>query len=272
MPEDISANELTELGIVPVSVALLRSCIPTISHWSSQCLTKLHEARYVLCDPYYCSAHFKNGDEWIQPMIALDWLLERVTRLSKELAKPHLENPWLILDEGATLAASFMRNTLDRADLDAAAAGEIPEIEVGSDFHLKNIGRSLAYSVKHAPALTLWYRGQNREYLMPDAQSVVSRGFLLHRQFRDSSLIPSAYRGIDAAYADMARLEKFLKEIMLWYDVADEVLGPDYQVVRPGEAYFEREARPSAKMSSTTIVYDMNGDPEEFYTKHCEFE
>src|SRR5580658_5404447 len=46
-PPHTSASDLQRLGIVPLSVDLLRAYLPFDSHWSRQCFDRIGAAKYV---------------------------------------------------------------------------------------------------------------------------------------------------------------------------------------------------------------------------------
>jgi hypothetical protein len=226
-PPRVSASDLQRLGIVPLSVDLLRAYLPFGSHWSRQCFDRIGAAKYVLCDPFYCSALYRDGERWRQPSIAMDWLLERQATWPKELVEPYQKNPSTILNEGASLAAYHLKDLLDHEQLRAAGGGEIPEIVIRDPTHLEDLGGAFRSFGRHGGKVKIWFRGQNREYRMPDATEMVAKGLLLHREFRDPALIPLAYRQIDAFYSKPERLQSFTSDVMHWYDLANELMGPD---------------------------------------------
>jgi hypothetical protein len=267
-PEPLSLGDLRRLGVLPLSVELLNSYLPLGSHWHRLCFEQVRGAQFILCDPYYCSALFQKGKQWHQPPLAMDWLLERENKRPKEPTADYWENPSSILSEGAQLAASRLHELFSGDELEAALDGQIPEMIVRTPEQLGDVAGAIRSLTRYGPDIRTWFRGQNREYLMPDASDVSANGLFLHRAFRDPSLIPRAYRQIDVAYSTPERMKTFVLEWMHWYDLANRVLGPDRRVVVPKKGEIIPADQLGPGFSSTWETTDDEGNVVETFTRH----
>jgi hypothetical protein len=223
-PPDVTGEELARLGIIPVSIELLTSYLPATRSWSQQCFDLLQHQDFVLCDPYYCSALFFDGARWRQPPIAMDWLDVRQAYLPPELVQDYFVNPSAILNEGAAMGATFLREIYGAKMLTDAAEGAVPQLEVHSRQEFEDICGAIQALSRHGSKIKIWYRGQTQEHQMADGRALVAKGLLLHREFRDASLVPADYRAIDAIYSDAERMKQFVFEVMQWHDFADSLI------------------------------------------------
>jgi len=240
-PPDVTAEELARLGMIPVDIEVLRSYLPATRSWS-QCFDLLQHQEFVLCDPYYCSALFFDGTRWRQPSIALDWLDVRQAYLPQELVQHYFSNPSSILNEGAEMGATFLREIYDMKMLADAARGTVPQLAVHSKQEFEDICGAIRALSRHGSKIKIWYRGQTHERQMADGRALVAKGFLLHREIRDASLVPADYRVIDAIYSNAEKMKSFVLEIMRWHDCADTMMPsarsghPDYELSGTGFA------------------------------------
>jgi len=120
------------------------------------------------------------------------------------------------LSDGALLGRDSFKDVLpDVRHIDDVL--QVPEIAVESPAEFRRLIDRLQAQLASGPSgFRLWFRGQTRDYLVPDRSGVVDSGFCEYRKVRDTSLIPSLYRSIDAQTETPDGFMKLARHIGDW--------------------------------------------------------
>jgi hypothetical protein len=83
------------------------------------------------------------------------------------------------------------------------------------------------------PLISLWYRGQPGEYLLPNREELISQGIAQYSNVRDPSLVPSMYRPDHLREYSRTEesYERFCRIVAEWVRRANTLLGPSFELL-----------------------------------------
>jgi hypothetical protein len=138
---------------------------------------------------------------------------------------------------------------------------DIPTVEVSSQLELEQLADDLRNACEAAPAnISAVFRGQTREYLLPDREALVSAAVFLYSDVRDHSVVPSLYRHSDRFLNDPAHFRAFASHLLDWMLCSDLVFGdPVRYASMDGEPYVPRQLPPDATATMTLHLAGQSG-------------
>jgi hypothetical protein len=126
-----------------------------------------------------------------------------------------------IFGEGAIIGRDVFSNTLHRQAAQAYRRFEVAETIARDRREFdRRIGRLEGAVAKDGGKYQLWYRGQTRDFLLPDRARLVEGAITPYSNIQDSSLVPSLYRKADAFFGEPAQYETFARGIEEWNGAA----------------------------------------------------
>jgi len=130
---------------------------------------------------------------------------------------------------------------------------DIPSIRVESQRDLDALADDLRDACQRAPLpISMFFRGQTNEYLLPDRSHLVKAGVTLYSDVRDHSVVPSLYRKYDQLLNDPRHFRAFVSLLQDWGFCSDMVFGEPARYTTPsGEPYTPIAVPPDANATMT---------------------
>jgi hypothetical protein len=115
----------------------------------------------------------------------------------------------------------------------------IPTLRVESQRDLDAFADDLRNACQRAPLpISIFFRGQTDEHLLPDRSHLVKAGIALYSDVRDHSMVPSLYRKYDQFLGDPRHFRAFVSLLQDWSFCSDMVFGdPATYTTLYGEPY-----------------------------------
>jgi hypothetical protein len=116
---------------------------------------------------------------------------------------------------------------------------DIPTILVESQRDLDALADDLRNACQKSPLpISVYFRGQTDEYLLPDRSHLVKAGMTLYSDVRDHSVVPSLYRRYDQFLSNPQHFRAFVSLLQDWSYCSDMVFGePASYLTLNGEPY-----------------------------------
>jgi hypothetical protein len=264
-PSALRELDLGALGLEWIDGAAIQSHIP-LSYFSMSGLAPAFTGP-VLCDPYYGVAIAELDGAWRNAPFVMEQIFRRIDRTGA--GHELIGNLSLALSDGVRSAYVLLRHLFEGEAAERLAALEIPEIEIGSLHELESWNRRIAEALSVTRnGARLWFRGQPREYWMPDRSAAVKAGFLQHSEIRDPSLVSSVYRNVAPLRSGGGAYRKFLQDVIAWQNAARAIFGEDFKEAPLDTAFEDNAVGGGMEFGTHTVMMDDSGNVVEERSRH----
>lgn len=143
---------------------------------------------------------------------------------------------------------------------------DIPTLLVESQRDLDAFADDLHNACQRAPLpISVFFRGQASEYLLPDRSHLVKAGVTLYSDVRDHSVVPSLYRKYDQFLDDPSHFRAFVSLLQDWSFCSDMVFGePAMYTTLDGKPYTPIPVSPTATATMTMQFAGSSDGPRAF--------
>lgn len=245
VPEHEVVGHIAALGYGPDLAANLYASgftlidLSFVSDWLPESLfTDLRQElglklQSYLVDPYSGFLHWIDGGTHRNTPLAYASWFRHMQSLAPESAKWMRENKEDTVLSPGMLLSRLLLGTSVPAVRDSRGL-EIPELTIRSDEEFSRFSDLMAASGTAQGEISPWYRGQPREYLLPNRRDIVACGIAPYSNVRDPSLIPSLYRGLRDHTQSDDRYERFCRIVAEWVMRSNTIFGPCFALERDG--------------------------------------
>lgn len=248
---------LIENGFMPINGSAVKQALAKLGHKNVD-----FHCTYTLIDTDYGIAILPPSAP--QKNVALD--IAMLMRYM-ENAPTLIDHPSEIFDVGIVRGGYFYN-------------GRIPDqptlisIDVASRQELDSIISRLCTNITSNGRYEIWFRGQPKEYLLPDLRREALQGICPWRSVQDISQVPSLYRNVTTHLSDLRSYCQGHIEVHKYYLFMKETLGiPTYTTRVPGESEYElfnkNWGRQFPEITSSMSVGD--GETVEHHDTHFAF-
>lgn len=185
-----------ELSSRFISAGLSILSVPLLLSYNPVLIFDLEEKDYLF-DPFYGIIFWREGIRIRNTCLVIQNLAERIKKYP-QFAFDLLRNPVQILYEGVQMGHFLFQDKLSKFVKSAYDIDKVPEIQVRTEDKFISLIENLQELSKKDPKVELWLRGQPHDYLMPERGDLAIKGIVPYSNYRDSSLVPSLYRDIQA--------------------------------------------------------------------------
>lgn len=215
------------------------------------------QTREYLVDPYSGFLLWsENGRHRNTPLVYGAWFRHMVSLQpeSSRWMREHKEDT--LLSQGALLSRHFFPDII--SNIESSSYAEVPEILVTTDKEFSGLIARLTAATSEHSGVSLWYRGQPMEYLLPDRMEVAASSIAPYANVRDASLIPSLYRYLDNHLRSMHEYERLCRCVAEWVRRANSILGPTFEVWSSNDSSADaaRLVRSGAKVTMNLSYQD----------------
>jgi hypothetical protein len=236
------AQPTGEYGLSAISRALIDLYNPAADLFSADDVKGVNDDLFLF-DPITGFVIWKQGDKphnfWLGNQADLVTLQTQSEPLRSLLVKSPSDNFSL----GGSLLKRLVGPLLrKRREFEVDPAG-IVTMTVTSQKDLEGLADDLRNACEISPLnLTVVFRGQTDEYLLPDRKDLVARMICPYSDVRDHSVVPSMYRHIDRFLDKLTDFRDFAGHLLDWGLWSDLVFGDPvtYQTL-DGHPYVPKE-------------------------------
>jgi len=186
------------------------------------------QAPLYLLDPLYGFAYFPNRDgKFGNHCFAIDFWQAHLNSMPEGLSALMWKNRSDNMLSGGAFAARHLFSDIIPPESDSAKLSLVPEITVHSEAHLNEIVSALREGAKRLPNVEVWFRGQWKDYQVPDRSELLNLRIAPYSNIPESDFTPSLYRNYDDFLENLESFETVLFEIAQWVEAARRQIPDD---------------------------------------------
>jgi hypothetical protein len=191
-------------------------------------------APLYLLDPLYGFGYFPSEDgKFRNHCFAIDFWQARLKSMPAGLASDLWKNRSDNMLSGGAFSGRHLFLNIVPPEPDPFKRSMAPEITVSSEEHLNEIVAALQEGAKKMPNVELWFRGQRKDYQVPDRSELVKYRITPYSNIQESDFTPSLYRNFDKSLENINLYEAQLFEIAQWVETARKFI-PDNPLLVSG--------------------------------------
>lgn len=185
-----------------------------------------------LFDNLYGMAIIYKDGRWRNVCFA-NWLWKSyILGMPPNLIEQHMKNTANSLSEGALIAYQIMAPILSDEVKKGFRELKVPELTLQEPEELFTLIQKMEKQITiFGQGLKLWFRGQTKDFLTPDRDTLVQKNITPYSSVRDSSLIPTLYRYIDDYTSTTSNFGRLVRHIGDWANNAKILLPPPYVIL-----------------------------------------
>lgn len=215
----------------------------------------------VLFDPLYGMALVDVEGRWRQFCFSDMLWKSRIQGMPPHLIKRHLERTIDSLSEGVALAKGTIAAVLTPEQRVGLTQGIPPEIVVHTPAELSaTLDRLQDTLTASGVPLRMWFRGQTKDYLVPDRSELVASGIARYCSVRDTSLVPSLYRVLDSHHTSPQAFARLARHVGDWILNARVQL-PDGITILDAQGKAPYTPKPITERATARATLFMAGKP-----------
>jgi hypothetical protein len=206
------------------------------------------EPLYLL-DPLYGFVYFpdRNGG-FGNHCFAIDFWQAQLQSMPIELSTHLWKNRSDNMLSGGAFAGRHLFSNIIPKESDSSKLSLAPEIVVHSENQLEEIVSALREGAKKLPNIELWFRGQSKDYQVPDRSDLLKHRITPYSNIPESDFTPSLYRNYDNSLENIDVFENMLFEMAQWVDAARQLISDDPKLINE----FSRRAPRAISIDSLT--------------------
>lgn len=208
------------------------------------------ELLYLL-DPLYGFVYFPmRGGGFANHCCAIDFWQAHLKSMPTELSAYLWKNRSDNMLSGGAFAGRMLFSDIVPKESDSSKLSSVPEIVIYSEKQLDEVVSVLHEGAKKLPNIELWFRGQSKDYRVPDRSDLLKYKITPYSNISESDFTPSLYRNYDDSLENLESFETMLIEISQWVDAARQLIPDDPTLI---EEFSRRVPRALSEESLTSF-------------------